>query len=311
MLEWSNHLTSKVVPPSERAYYQGLTEAYNLASQKLLATDSVLTKARLNKIIKEITDELYAINAQFKSVLPYDVIQITEANAAYLNQELQLTLKTDAMVIALPTEAIKKIANISAIDFYRINADGVRIQSSTTVEQMLNSIAKSNATKVRGIILAEYASGSSMPTIVSKFRPYMTTKSKQHIRTVTRTLLTEASSKAQQEFYSDNSNVIDGYMYSAVLDSSTSRLCASLDGKRFKTRRAWYTPPLHPNCRSMLIAVPDGYEVGQRPIVLKDGTVEVVKDKNFTYADALKRYPQLSNKKLINVDQYINGLGMV
>ena len=311
LIEWAKHLQSKVVPDSERAYYKALTEAYKSASTKLLSTNGVFTQARLKRVIKEITDDLYAINEKYKIALPKDIEKITIADNEYISQELQLTIKTDDTIYALPKSTIKELANISSMSFFRINADGVRIQTNTTATYMLNSIAKNNAEKVRGIIMAEYAQGTTVESIVRKIRPYMTTKAKANVRTVTRTLINEASTKAQQKFYSDNSEYIDGYIYVATLDSRTSRLCASLDGRRFKSRAAWYTPPLHFNCRSDLVSVPNGYEIGQRPIVLADGTIEVVNDKGFTYADALKRYPALSNNKLINTDTYIAGLGML
>jgi len=200
--------------------------------------------------------------------------------------------------------------DIKGINYYRVDAKGTRIKSTTSANSMIKSIASNNTAKIRGIILAEGAIGTSPESIARKIRPFVSgDTARRDIRTVVRSLLGEANERANQKFYTENGKYIEEYLYMATLDSRTSSLCRSLDGRRFKTREPWYTPKLHPNCRSSLIAVPKGYEVGQRPIVLPDGTIEVVTDKGFTYADAAKRYPQLNNKKLINVDTYVKSLG--
>ena len=310
MLELSSHLLSKVIPESERAYQKALTVAYGNATKLLMSADT-FTQARLRVLIKEITDELYLINKDYQAALPYDVENIVNYDSRYTYDELDSSiLERTAHLVALPKETLKEIANLGTMTFFRINKDGIRIASKPiTAETMLNSIAKNNAEKVRGIIMAEYAIGTPTSAIARKLRPFITTENKRNVRTVTRTLLSEAASKAQNRFYDENADYIDGYIYVATLDSRTSQLCSSLDGRRFKTKAVWYTPPLHPNCRSKLQAVPNGYELGERPIMLPDGTIERVSDSNFTYKDALKRFPQLSNKKLINTDQYVKGLG--
>lgn len=51
---------------------------------------------------------------------------------------------------------------------------------------------------------------------------------------------------------------VAGYQFSAVLDSRTTEICERRNGLFFKKddiRLAWNTPPLHPNCRSVLIPI--------------------------------------------------------
>ena len=51
------------------------------------------------------------------------------------------------------------------------------------------------------------------------------------------------------------------YKFSAVLDMRTSDVCAAMDGKKFDVDKAVQgtnVPPLHPWCRSMILAVIDG-----------------------------------------------------
>jgi len=313
MEEFRAHQLSRVVPDAERLYYKALSKAYADASAKLL-TANITTRKRLIKVVREIQAELYKLNSDFIHVLPDEIAEIIRVDAAYNFQELNVPLqaaKTGADLYALPTDVIKGVAEVKSMTFFSTNAKGITKQTTVTAEAMLQSIAGKASQDVRAIIMAEYAQGHSMESIVAKIRSTMTTAQKKHVRTVTRTILAEASTKADKEFYKANSDYIDNYIFIATLDGRTSRICRSLDGRSFKKMSVWNTPPLHPNCRSKMTAVPVGYEVGIRTIVLPDGSMKRAKARGYTYADALKDYPQLRNKKPLTYEQYKKSLKTV
>lgn len=56
-------------------------------------------------------------------------------------------------------------------------------------------------------------------------------------------------------------------VFVATLDGRTSKLCAGLDGRRWRRDEPHPTPPLHPNCRSMIAPSMDGDLIGRRPFV--------------------------------------------
>jgi SPP1 gp7 family putative phage head morphogenesis protein len=68
-----------------------------------------------------------------------------------------------------------------------------------------------------------------------------------------RTKTTEVMNKGRLEFF-DKSGVVDGYQFSAILDDRTTPICAGLHGKKFKAGDQ-PVPPLHFNCRSLLIPI--------------------------------------------------------
>lgn len=68
-----------------------------------------------------------------------------------------------------------------------------------------------------------------------------------------RTKFTEIANQARINSFKDT-NLVQGYQFSAVLDSRTSYICAGLHGKKFKANEA-PVPPLHWNCRSILIPI--------------------------------------------------------
>lgn len=68
-----------------------------------------------------------------------------------------------------------------------------------------------------------------------------------------RTKFTEIANRARISAFQE-AKVVAGYQYSAVLDGRTTVVCAGLHGKKFKEADA-PMPPLHFNCRSILIPI--------------------------------------------------------
>jgi SPP1 gp7 family putative phage head morphogenesis protein len=68
-----------------------------------------------------------------------------------------------------------------------------------------------------------------------------------------RTKHTEVMNKGRLSFF-EKSGVVTGYQYSAIMDSKTSEICSALDGKFFEAG-SQPIPPMHFNCRSLLIPI--------------------------------------------------------
>jgi len=65
-------------------------------------------------------------------------------------------------------------------------------------------------------------------------------------------------SEAQNKIYQD-SGIIQKVIYDATLDNKTSNICRDLDGKIFDINSSYPKPPQHPNCRSAIIPIVDGW----------------------------------------------------
>lgn len=72
------------------------------------------------------------------------------------------------------------------------------------------------------------------------------------------TELARVVTNAQGEIYRD-SGVIKKVMYNATLDDRTSEICIELDGQIFDINTNYPKPPQHPNCRSVIIPVVEGW----------------------------------------------------
>lgn len=55
--------------------------------------------------------------------------------------------------------------------------------------------------------------------------------------------------------FDDNEDDIWGYTYSAVLDDVTTNMCKSLDGRTVRKKSELPDPPLHLNCRSIIVSI--------------------------------------------------------
>ena len=77
--------------------------------------------------------------------------------------------------------------------------------------------------------------------------------SEQSLERFARTKHTEVLNRGRHDFF-EKSGVISGYQYSAILDDRTSEICRGLHGKKFKAGDE-PIPPMHFNCRSVLIPI--------------------------------------------------------
>lgn len=85
-------------------------------------------------------------------------------------------------------------------------------------------------------------------------------------QTLAQTAVTAIASNARREWLLANADVFSEEVYTATLDSRTTAICRSLDGRRFPVGEGPY-PPLHMNCRSIRVPVVDGEVIGSRPAV--------------------------------------------
>lgn len=112
---------------------------------------------------------------------------------------------------------------------------------------------------------------------------------KRATATAIRTATSHVNSTAMQVFMEENDDVVVGFRWVSTLDGSTSSVCRSLDGRRYKLDdQSAPRPPAHPNCRST--TVPD---LGEEADWLKEGatrsSAEGYVDQNENYYNWLSR----------------------
>ena len=84
----------------------------------------------------------------------------------------------------------------------------------------------------------------------------VTAVANNQVMALVRTSINQVANETSQQVYKANQDVTKRYRYVATLDSRTSPICRSLDGREFKYGKG-PTPPQHFNCRSTTVPIID------------------------------------------------------
>ncbi|MFH3942289.1 minor capsid protein [Acinetobacter nosocomialis] len=202
-------------------------------------------------------------------------------------------------------------------------AKKVPLVGGALVDDLLSKIAESARQKVEYAIRDGISSGKSNQEIVQRIRGTkrlnyedgLLTSTKSDIDRTVRTVRSHVANQA----YLDTFNKI-GFEYVrfvSVLDGRTTKLCASLDGFVWEVNDpAKRVPPLHPNCRSILVPVEkDGRLAGERPFVMDERPVKDIPkdersqligqlDANTTFKEFFSKTDDFFQKEWLGTKRY-------
>ncbi|MCH7394194.1 phage head morphogenesis protein [Acinetobacter dispersus] len=191
------------------------------------------------------------------------------------------------------------------------------------VDDLLLKIAESARQKVEYAVRDGISSGKTNQEIVQRIRGTkrqnyedgLLSTSKADIERTVRTARSHVANQAYHESF-----IQLGFKYErfiATLDGRTSKLCASLDGSVWEINDpARRVPPLHPNCRSILVPVDrDGQLVGERPFVMDERKVKDIPkderdqligqiDANTTFKEFFKKTDDFFQKEWLGPKRY-------
>ena len=131
-------------------------------------------------------------------------------------------------------------------------------------------------------------------------------QSRNQISTMVRTARSHVSNVALNETYQTIG--VEYVKFIATLDSRTSKICMGYSDKVYKKDEPHPVPPLHPNCRSILIPVSDdsGKTIGMRPFNNKvngEGEIGVV-DSNTTFKGWFDKQDAAFQKSWLGPSRY-------
>lgn len=155
--------------------------------------------------------------------------------------------------------------------------------------------------KMRNQLITGIKNGLNERDLLSDLRDLGKYESDKWLETVIRTKATEMFNRARKSYWDNDEfakQIVEAYQYSAILDDRTSEVCRYLDGKVFEKGEfiTQATPPLHFNCRSILVPVTkfEDYEVSQEP------SAETLKNKggNLLFSFVRSPRPYQDNHKI-------------
>lgn len=134
------------------------------------------------------------------------------------------------------------------------------------------TMAADDIRRIHSAIQAGMVAGEDMATIARRVVGTgalngvdgVTEITRRQVQTIVRTAVQHIANGARDAWFADNADILSAEQFVATLDSRTTPICRSLDGKTFPVGKG-PRPPLHFNCRSLRIASIDGTLAGDRP----------------------------------------------
>lgn len=132
-----------------------------------------------------------------------------------------------------------------------------------TINDWFKSLEESEADRVDTAVRDGMAQGKSVQQITKElvgtaandYTDGIVERTRSMGVNMARTLANSISNNAKQAFYEENDDVVIGVEILATLDGRTCPACAGLDRKRYKTKESHPTPPIHHQCRCVLLPV--------------------------------------------------------
>jgi SPP1 gp7 family putative phage head morphogenesis protein len=148
---------------------------------------------------------------------------------------------------------------------------------------------------------------------------------RHHIKTWVRTSITHVSNVTRHATFKENRDVIKKWKFVATLDTKTTEICMSHDGRTYDVGTG-DVPPLHPNCRSTTVPIMKSWqELGINLKEAPEGTRSsmfgevpagvtypkwLAKQPEWVQVEALgRRRADLFRKGQVKIDRFVNSRG--
>lgn len=281
-----------------------LKQIDQLLRAKLSAGDELteFSRARLNKMLKEVSDEIGAVFSSFYTGLFASLTAITAAEVAF---EVASIANAAASTAALqPISPV--LANVQrAVLVNPLSAQGIQ---GKLLEDFVSGFSQTEQDRLIGVIRQGAFAGNTNAEIIKQlrgtkarnFKDGVIDISERNADAVVRTSIQHVSNQARNEVWKANKDIVIGVRIVATLDSRTSAVCRSLDGRVFKVTEG-IRPPFHIRCRSTTVAVLDPKYAGKtvpRTRASQDGPVD-----DQSYYEWLKSQPVKFQESVLGADR--------
>ena len=125
---------------------------------------------------------------------------------------------------------------------------GSGIQSSKNLEQQVGFITKQQSDRIKAV-RGKGLVGSELRAQIKQ----TAAQTRGQMNSLLTTTITQAETDVLRQTAAENADVIDGLRYTAILDNRTTQICQHHDGNIYKIDDKRFIPPLHWNCRSVLV----------------------------------------------------------
>ena len=214
------------------------------------------------------------VENQIAQALPNGVLK-TDLNPLGYSVQTVAVSPSFAKAVVTKDPSVLSLKSTGTFDLTAAQGAEVLLPNGETVQKAFRGLASRQATQFNQVVRTGLLSGETTESIVSQLignlqfgqgaktnQQYLLAgkevlnMASHQVRTVVRTSVNQVSNAASQQVYKANEDITEKYKYVSTLDSKTTALCASLDGKEFEYGKG-PEPPQHFNCRSTTVAVID------------------------------------------------------
>ena len=239
--------TEKGLNEIEDKYTTELQEAWNLSINALIndiRRKKIIEKKKIEQVGKLQLRHLNKIEGIYKSM--------AKESAVFGKQSVPQPTKNFA-INDIPPE----LNNEDIVKWFDVFIKDIIL--TTEGDYILNH--------VKPIVMDGIEDGLSVKDMAKQSREALkgyTSATPHRIETSVRTLSSKAFNEGRDREFRELSDFIQGFQFSAIMDGRTSDICTQLDEKVFPPDEAdYYKPPLHFNCRSLLVPVFIDEEMGE------------------------------------------------
>ena len=213
------------------------------------------TRARLDRLLKEVDALLVDILAGFTDQLQLDLMDIAQTQAAFeaklLTTTLPVGISLDAAVPALQTLKTAAFKNPLSI---KGNGGG------KLLEPFIKDWSAAEAEKISGAIRQGWFEGQTNAEIARQIRGTkalaysdgILATTERNAQAVVHTSVQHVASQARNETAKANDDFVTGVQMIATLDSKTTPYCRSIDHQVYPVDSG-PRPPFHVRCRTSFI----------------------------------------------------------
>ena len=243
---------------------------------------------RLTTMLQKITDLRNEAWREVNEHLRAELGQFVKEEAAFTREAFTQSLQLQGINLAAPSAAALRAAAFN--NPFRLNENDAR-----PLARWLASLRETDKRRLEDAVRIGFLEGQDVNTIVqrvrgtraARYRDGLLQLTRRQAESVVRTTVNHFANAARSTVWENNTDIIEGLVWTSVLDGRTTAICRARDGKvaplgdnpippgheRLEPPDA--RPPAHAQCRSILVAMvsPEGV-VGKRPFVVDTRTPE-------------------------------------
>lgn len=228
------------------------------------------------------------------AIMP-ELLAFADAESAFARKALEGA--TDARVDRPNRRTMGKAVRNEKLELI----SGKAVQK-VSIPQMFRIFARGIAREVGTTVSAGLLNEDSSADIIRQASSLIRTRAKAQQDTLVRTSVNHAGGVARGETYAANSGVVQAEKFVAVLDSSTTITCASLDGTIHAIGEGPH-PALHWGCRSIRVPIVQQGVALDLPGGGRTASSVRPLDARVTYGGWLKKQPEAVQDEVLGVER--------